>query len=133
MVTPVAAVLPVGELAVAAALARRASAVGGAVGALVLLGAFMAAIAISLSQGRQPDCRCFGQVHSAPVTAKTLVRNAAVAALAAVVVVAGPGASLSAWASGLSVTEWITLGVAVALAVAFALEGSLLVERWRRR
>jgi uncharacterized membrane protein YphA (DoxX/SURF4 family) len=133
LVTTVAALLPVGELAVAVAMARRASAVVGAIAALFLLGAFMTAIAISLSHGRQPDCRCFGQVHSAPVTAKTLVRNAVVAALAGLVVVAGPGASLSAWASGLTVTDWITLGVAVALAVAFAMEGSLLVERWKRR
>jgi hypothetical protein len=133
LVKPVAAVLPIGELAVAVAVARRGSAVAGAIGALVLLAAFMTAIAVNLSHGRQPDCRCFGQVHSAPVTARTLARNGVVAALAALVVVAGPGASMSAWASGRSFIEWITLGVAVVLAAAFAWEGSVLVERWRRR
>jgi Methylamine utilisation protein MauE len=130
---PVAAGLPVAELAVAVALLFRRAAVAGAVGALVLLGFFLAGITLTLVRGRQPDCRCFGQLHRAPVTWKTLVRNLALAAGAALVAVEGPGSSLGAWSSGLSGIEWLTLLVAIALAVAFAVEGSQLVERWRRR
>lgn len=128
-----AAGLPVAELAVAVALLFRWAAVTGAVGALVLLGLFVAGISVTLARGRQPDCRCFGQLHRTPVTWKTLLRNLALAAGAALVAAEGPGSSLGAWSSGLSGLEWLTLLVAIALAVAFAVEGSLLVERWRRR
>jgi peroxiredoxin/uncharacterized membrane protein YphA (DoxX/SURF4 family) len=70
-----AVVLPLGELAVATALIPLGSAWWGAVGAAVLLAGFCAAIAANLAQGRQPDCHCFGQVHSSPVGWTTLVRN----------------------------------------------------------
>ena len=130
---PVAAGLPVAELAVAVALLFRRAAVTGAVGALVLLGFFVAGISVTLARGRRPDCRCFGQLHRTPVTWRTLLRNLALAAGAALVAAEGPGSSLGAWSSGLSGLEWLTLLVAIALAVAFAVEGSLLVERWRRR
>ncbi len=133
LVKPVAGGLPVAELAVAVALMISRAAVAGAIGALVLLGFFVAAITVTVARGRQPDCRCFGQLHSAPVTWKTLVRNVALAAGATLVAFEGPGSSLGAWSSGLSGIEWLTLVVAIALAVAFAVEGSLLVERWRRR
>jgi hypothetical protein len=64
---------------------------------------------------------------------KTLARNVVLAALAALVAVAGPGTGLDAWSSGLSGIEWVSLAVAMALAMAFVVEGSLLVERWRAR
>jgi uncharacterized membrane protein YphA (DoxX/SURF4 family) len=132
VVAPVAVLLPIAELAVAVALLITAAAVGGAVGALVLLAGFIVGITINLAKGRQPDCRCFGQLHSAPVGWKTLARNAALAAAVAFVVAEGPGASLSNWSSGLTTLEWVTLLVAIALAAAFAHEGSQLVARWRR-
>jgi uncharacterized membrane protein YphA (DoxX/SURF4 family) len=132
LVVPVAVVLPVAELAVAAALTLTFSAVTGAVGALVLLALFIAGITVSLARGRQPDCRCFGQIHSAPIGGKTVARNAALAVLAVLVVLAGPGTGLSAWSSRLSAVEWLTLAVAIALAGAFAVEGSALIDRWRQ-
>lgn len=91
---PVAAtLLPVFELLVAAALLFGPVARLGAAGAVVLLVVFMIAIGVNLAQGRRPDCHCFGQVHSSPVGGSTLVRNALLAALAGVVLLAGPGAS----------------------------------------
>ncbi|MDQ1367833.1 MAG: hypothetical protein QOF20_186 [Acidimicrobiaceae bacterium] len=132
LVAPVAAVLPFAELGVAVALILTASAVAGGMAALVLLGLFITGISMSLARGHQPDCRCFGQVHSAPVGRTTLVRNVGFAAAAVVVVAAGPGSSLSDWSSTMSGTEWLALGIAIALAVAFVFEGSLLLDKRRR-
>ena len=81
LTAPAAAGLPLVELAVAGLLAIPATSVVGALGAIALLGAFIAAIAVNLRQGRQPDCHCFGQVHSAPASGKTIVRNVILLAL----------------------------------------------------
>jgi hypothetical protein len=132
LVAPVATALPFAELGVAVALVISASAVAGAIAALVLLGTFITGITISLARGRQPDCRCFGQVHSAPVGWKTLIRNVAFAAAAIFVVAAGPSASLRDWSVSMSGLEWLALAVAIVLAVAFVVEGSLLVDKWHR-
>ena len=70
-----APVLPLAELAVAVALVPTVSGRWGALAALVLLAAFTAAIAVNLMLGRKPECRCFGQVASAPIGAATVARN----------------------------------------------------------
>lgn len=87
-------VLPAAELAVAALLLPAGTARVGALAALVLLAVFCAAISIALARGRRPDCSCFGQVHSSPIGGWTLARNALLAALAGLTVVAGPGRAL---------------------------------------
>lgn len=133
LVTSAALALPVVEVAVAVSLLDASTAVAGAVAAALLLGAFMVGIAISLARGRQPDCRCFGRLHSAAVGRWTLARDAVLAVLAVAVAAAGPGTGISAWASKQSAVDWIAIIVAVVLAVAFVVEGSQLVERWRRR
>jgi len=131
VVAPVAVVLPVVELAVAVALLVTPSAIAGAVGAIVLLAVFVAGIAVSLARGRPPDCQCFGRIHSEIVSRKSIVRNAVLAAGAAVVVVEGPGTSLGAWSSGLSGVDLVVLVAAMALVVAFVFEGSKLIAKWR--
>jgi uncharacterized membrane protein YphA (DoxX/SURF4 family) len=65
--------LPLAELAVAAALIPTSTALWGAIGALALLLVFLVGIGINLARGRKPDCHCFGQLHSAPAGWKTLV------------------------------------------------------------
>ena len=93
LVASLALLLPVAELAVAVALLFAATRPAGAVGALVLLGIFSTAIGVKLARGQAPDCHCFGQLHSAPASWKTLVRNALLAGLAAIAVAEqGPGA-----------------------------------------
>src|SRR4051794_34593596 len=82
---PGAALLPVAELSVAGLLLFDATAVAGALGALLLLGAFMAGITYNLAQGRRPDCNCFGQLQSKPIGPATLARNATLAILAGLV------------------------------------------------
>lgn len=85
--------LPLAELAVAAALVVPSAAFVGAMAATALLTLFTGTIAISLAQGRHPDCNCFGQIGSAPIGSATLLRNAVLMGMALLVVAAGPGAA----------------------------------------
>jgi methylamine dehydrogenase accessory protein MauD len=86
---PLGTLLPLAELTVAVALVFPATAWAGALAAGVLLLLFVQAIAVNLARGRQPDCHCFGQLHSAPAGWSTLLRNLALALVAVFVVVAG--------------------------------------------
>lgn len=116
----VGVLVPLAELTVAGALVFSSSARWGAVAALALLMAFIGGIATALRRGLAPDCHCFGQLHSAPAGRGTLVRNAVLAALAAVVVVAGPGPAIDAWVGERTAPELVAILVAIcALAVAF--------------
>lgn len=121
LVGPVAGLLPLAELVVAAALLPGWSAWYGGIGALVLLIAFSAAIGLNLARGRRPDCRCFGQIAAGPIGTSTLVRNAVLGVLAALVVLKGPDQpdpALGTVLSALTVAESIALVMgAVALAV----------------
>jgi uncharacterized membrane protein YphA (DoxX/SURF4 family) len=97
---PLRTVLPLVELAAAAALLARVSARWGALVALALLALFSVAIARTVSQGRHPDCHCFGQLHSAPADRAALARNTVLAAIAGFILVAGwsdPGVSAAGW------------------------------------
>jgi len=67
------------------------------VAALVLLLIFLTAIIGNLSQGRKPDCRCFGQLRAAPIGASTVVFNVALIAIAI----------LCAWSPGPSIVDWL--------------------------
>lgn len=122
--------LPVGELAVGAALLITPAVRFGAVGAGTLLLAFIAAIATALAAGREPDCHCFGQVHSAPAGPSTLARNVGLLALAGFVALAGwkqPGISATHWIGQVS-TAWlvaIVAGVVIAGLIGFQVWFSL--------
>jgi peroxiredoxin/uncharacterized membrane protein YphA (DoxX/SURF4 family) len=129
---PVAALLlPLLELATAVALIPPGSARWGALAALALLLGFIGGIANALARGEAPDCHCFGQVHSAPAGRGTLLRNAVLAALAAVVVLEGPGPSITDWVSARTPAELVAVAVGAA---AIALAG-LALRLWldRRR
>lgn len=88
-VRPLALGLPFAELTVVALLVYGPTRIIGAAGALALLAVFSAAIAASLLRGRAPDCHCFGQLHSAPTSWKTLARNGVLAGLVIVPLGAG--------------------------------------------
>lgn len=47
----------------------------GAIGGLILLLSFTGGMLWQMAQGNAPDCHCFGQIHSEPISRKTLVRN----------------------------------------------------------
>src|ERR671934_912799 len=76
---PLATLLPLAELTIAVTVLLTPTARGAAIAALGLLAVFIAAIAVNLGRGRQPDCHCFGQLHSAPAGPATLLRNAVLA------------------------------------------------------
>src|SRR2546423_2741111 len=97
LANPFGVLLPLAELAVAVALVPPVSAWWGGLGALILLLLFVVGIGYNLAHGRQPDCHCFGQLHSAPAGWSTLIRNLVLAAVAGLVVgfgrnIAGPRA-----------------------------------------
>jgi peroxiredoxin/uncharacterized membrane protein YphA (DoxX/SURF4 family) len=126
LASPLGVLLPLVELTVAIALLPTTSAWYGSLGALVLLLAFIAGIALNMAKGRAPDCHCFGQLHSEPVGWPTLARNAVLAVLAAFVLVQGParpGPSAVAWLSRLTPFETIVLAVAVVGFALLALQG----------
>ena len=117
---PLALLLPLAELAVAGLLLPATTALVGAAGALALLAVFSGAIALSVARGRAPDCHCFGQLHSAPASWKTLARNGALPAIAVFAVagaLAEPDRSAVAWIGRLEGAEILALAVAVAAAV----------------
>jgi methylamine dehydrogenase accessory protein MauD len=117
---PLAVLLPLAELAIAVGLLLTPTARGGGVAAAALLGAFIGGIGVNLSRGRQPDCHCFGQLHSAPAGPMTLLRNAALAALAGFVIWRGPGAGAPAigrWLGNLGSIGWVMLVGGVLVAV----------------
>jgi thiol-disulfide isomerase/thioredoxin/uncharacterized membrane protein YphA (DoxX/SURF4 family) len=90
LVQPLGALLPPLEIAVAAGLLFVPGAWYAAWGALGLLGMFIAGIAANLARGHQPACNCFGQLHSRPISWRTLVRNGVLAACATWLVASGP-------------------------------------------
>ena len=122
--------VPLCELAAAVALFPTGSARYGALGALGLLVVFMVGIAVAMVRGREADCHCFGQLHSAPVGWRTLARNGGLAAVAAFVVVEGwrsPGVSATGWVARVSM-GWLVAGgagVVVAALVGFQVWFSL--------
>src|SRR5918994_808145 len=115
LATPLGVLLPLAELAVAAALVPISTAWWGAVGALALLLLFVLGIAVNLARGRKPDCHCFGQLHSAPAGWKTLLRNGVLAAVAGFVVWegrdsgGGVGPSALGWMRDLSTAQTVGL------------------------
>jgi methylamine dehydrogenase accessory protein MauD len=124
---PFGVLLPLAELAVAVALIPAATALWGALGALAFLLLFVVGIGVNLARGRRPECRCFGQLHSAPVGWKTLARNGALAAVAAFLVWRGWGGEMGpsavGWIGALSTVQ--VLGLAGGLLVL-----GLLIAQW---
>jgi methylamine dehydrogenase accessory protein MauD len=136
MAAPLGRLLPLVELAVAAALIPLASAWFGAVAALGLLLVFTAAIGINLALGRTPACRCFGQLHPTPVGWGTLGRNGLLAASAGLVVWGGretAGLSGPSWSVGLEQVQLAWLAVALIGAAALAAESWFLLQLFRQQ
>ena len=110
----VGTLLPIAELATGVALIFKPTGRWGALAAVVLLAAFVAGIGLALARGEQPDCHCFGQIHSAPASRLTLVRNAVLAALAVVVIAYGSGPAVDTWVSARSAGVLVAIATAVA-------------------
>jgi uncharacterized membrane protein YphA (DoxX/SURF4 family)/thiol-disulfide isomerase/thioredoxin len=119
--------LPIAELTTAVLLVLEPTAWLGGIAALLLLLVFIAGISNSLSHGRTPDCNCFGQVASEPISARTIIRNVVLAALTVPVIVNGSGASLLAWTGSRSAAE----NVAILLAIILLAAGVALLQTRR--
>jgi len=135
LAAPFGILLPLAELAVAITLLPASTAWWGALGALALLLLFVAGIGANLARGRKPDCRCFGQLHSAPAGWSTLARNAVLAALAAFVVWrgsggAGPGAL--SWLGGLSAAGLLGLLFGLVVLGLLGIQGWFLLHLLRQ-
>src|SRR3989442_10508879 len=111
---PLSVLLPLAEMAVAIALLSTPLAVYGAVGGLVLLVLFSAAVAANLLRGKRPDCNCFGQLTASPVGWTTLARNAVLAAIAFFALGAGDAATDADVLSTLGGVVATSLSLAVA-------------------
>jgi peroxiredoxin len=104
--------LPLAEISIAAALLPAATVEWGALGALALLFAFTVGVGVNVIRGRRADCHCFGQLHSAPMSWNTVVRNLVLTALAAFLFLQRRQAvksSLIAWAGDLTLAERVNL------------------------
>lgn len=127
---PVAAILlPLSEIVVAIALWPAATARWGAFAALILIGIFSGAVAWNLVQGKQPDCRCFGQLSAKPIGKWTLVRNGVLALLALFLLLVDKPATIPAESFSnveFLQTSVITLGILTI--AAFAVGGWLLLN-----
>ena len=127
--------LPLAELAIALLLLPAATAWLAAACAGLLLLAFSAAIGWQLRHGRAPACHCFGRLSSAPAGRGTLARNAALTALAALVVAFGrvdAGPSAVGWLQALSGAQIAGLLGGGVLAALVAVEGGLLLQLLRQ-
>src|SRR5829696_1816819 len=127
---PLGILLPLAELAVAAALIPASTAWWGAAGALALLLVFVAGISYNLARGRKPDCRCFGQLHSSPAGWSTLLRNGVLAGVAGFILWEGrdgAGPSVLGWLGGLPAAQ--LLAVAGGLMI-LALLASQIAQWW---
>ncbi|HEX3426625.1 MAG TPA: MauE/DoxX family redox-associated membrane protein [Acidimicrobiales bacterium] len=76
--------VPATEAVVAVAILPRATAPWAAGLAVALLAAFTVVIIAALARGRRPVCACFGSVSDDPIGARSVIRNLALAAVAAV-------------------------------------------------
>jgi thiol-disulfide isomerase/thioredoxin/uncharacterized membrane protein YphA (DoxX/SURF4 family) len=97
----------------------------GALGGLILLLTFTGGMLWQMSQGNAPDCHCFGQIHSAPVSGKSLVRNIIFSVLALLLVARGregQGYELTADGSGMMQLILIFLLLALVVAALFYLK-----------
>ncbi|CAM3876829.1 MauE/DoxX family redox-associated membrane protein [Smaragdicoccus niigatensis] len=122
LVRPVARALPVIELALAISLVVAATALWAGIASIVLLALFTSAMAISLARGRRPDCRCFGQVQSSPIGARSVIRNVFLAGVAGFVVWS------TAQYGALGIGEWLSRLTAIQLVVGGCVTGFVALE-----
>jgi hypothetical protein len=79
--------------------------------------AFTIAVLRALTQEQRPECHCFGLFHSAPAGWDTVLRNSALAAVAAIGVSAGPGPALDSWIADRSAAELAAIGIGLGAAL----------------
>ena len=84
-----AVLIPIAELIFAFCLLFVTYSWIGAAGALLLMVTFIGGMLVQMIKGEAPDCHCFGQIHSEPVGAKSLIRNILIGILPILLLVSG--------------------------------------------
>ena len=127
---PLVLLLPLSEFFIAIVLISSSTAWWGAIGALGMFVIFSLAIAFNLVLGRNPECHCFGRLHSTPIGWSTLLRNSILGALAGAVLWHEqyvPGIGLSVVFVHLTTSEIVSLSTTLLVLLIFAVSGRLFV------
>lgn len=115
---PIGVLLPLAEILIAILLIFVQTSWFGAIGATVLLGVFIAGMTWQWKQGNAPDCHCFGQVHSEPVSPKSIIRNVVFILPAIGLIIAGKdNQGLNLFDSNFNSTTESTMTIIIGLAV----------------
>lgn len=88
-VRPFANILPIAEIAIAFSLLFVQTSWHGAIAGALLLGVFIAGMLYQISQGKAPQCHCFGELSDSKVGISSLVRNIVFDAAAIYLIVSG--------------------------------------------
>ncbi len=86
---PAAWLLPFAELSIAAGLLFTSTSWYASLAATMLLAIFTSGMLVQIAKGKSANCHCFGQMHSEPVSKKSVFRNVFFLALAVVPAVSG--------------------------------------------
>ncbi len=86
---PLSILLPIAELLIAVSLLFVETSWFGALGGSGLLLIFIGGMLFQISKGNSPDCHCFGQIHSEPVSRNSVIRNIVFALAAGLLILAG--------------------------------------------
>jgi peroxiredoxin/uncharacterized membrane protein YphA (DoxX/SURF4 family) len=89
LASAIGVLLPLAELSIAALFLFVSVSWYGAVGGLVLLAVFIAGMAYQMAEGNAPDCHCFGQIHSEPVSKGSVARNVVFSGLTLILILLG--------------------------------------------
>ncbi len=110
LVTPVAFLLPLLEVAIALGILIKETRALAAVSAALLFTVFGAALAINFFRGRrQIDCGCFRSDLKQPISIAVIVRNAFLAVCALLLLPAGGTAALTPLAWAIAIAGAVTL------------------------
>ncbi len=111
--------LPMAEIAVALSLLLVETSWFGSLAGAGLLLVFVAGMVWQMIKGNAPDCHCFGQLHSEPVSGKSLARNIVFLLPALMLVVAGrSGQGMSIANMSTEVVQLLAILIGVALLAA---------------
>ncbi len=84
-----ATILPIAEIAIAVSLLFVQTSWYGAIAGALLMAVFIAGMLYQISQGKAPQCHCFGELHDSKVGVSSVVRNVVFAAAALYLVFSG--------------------------------------------
>jgi peroxiredoxin/uncharacterized membrane protein YphA (DoxX/SURF4 family) len=117
---PVAYALPIFELSIGFLFLFLATSWLAAVAGLLLLLVFIGGMIYQMAKGNAPDCHCFGQIHSEPVSKTSVIRNVGFALLALLLTAQGQdGQGVDITSSSNDMFQAVlVLGILVLLAVA---------------